>query len=575
MKYPFQVAAAFGIGLIAASGATLAQSYGRGRNVQFVDGATISPTSVQASGTADQFVCTSTTATCEVESSASATTMTATVPAFDIGPTATPGANDRLACFSYGATGSKTRLACVDAEGDVATTGSFNSSVASGNQAYTCTNTGCRLSLGNTARYFVDDGTNLEAVAPLQATSVEALTTSGSSFSGGNSSTGMLLTSNATDSVTSSTVAAFTMQSSVDINNGDLLLALKNSAGTNVIKFFENGEVSATNQISTDSQIITGLGNVAATGSSTTLSLSSSRTSGTSVQARSIVNLTADTDRVFAVVNNTSTEIAHFSKDGLLRVNANNAAKPTCNSDNRGRIYYLNNTGSGNDTAEICMAVGTSYAWQPYAFADANASFNSCNATATSGSSFTGGNATGNLTITSAATDSVTSSTVPAIRLQASQNINNSDLILSVEDSVGTRIFTINEAGVVTIASSLVPGDISRINNIGYFLQSSSDITIADNGGGTAAAYTWQPSFGKASTLFTCNDADGCDITLSETSIGNGVHHRAINVSANNITFTDTAGVTEMAGNFTCGQWDTIEFVYVTDRFVEIGRVNN
>lgn len=41
----------------------------------------------------------------------------------------------------------------------------YNSTVASGNQAYTCTNTGCRSSLGSTSRYFYDTGTSLASVS--------------------------------------------------------------------------------------------------------------------------------------------------------------------------------------------------------------------------------------------------------------------------------------------------------------------------------------------------------------------------------------------------------------------------
>lgn len=451
MKYPIQVAAAFGIGLIVASGATLAQSYGRGRNVQFVDGATISPTNVTASGAADQFVCTSTTATCEVESAASATTMTSTVPAFDIGPTATPGTDDRLTCFSYGPTGSKTRTACVDAEGDI-NARVFQSTALAAGTGFACTNVGCRLSLGNTARYLVDDGTNLEFVAPLQATTFEATTASGISLTGGGASGTLLITSNTPDSHTSTTVGAITLQASQDIDANDQLFLLKDNAGTNIFRVAENGSVYTVNQITSASQIVSELG------------------------------------------------------------------------------------------------------------------------------SFAGGNASTTLGFNSNTTDAQTSGTVPAIRLKATQNITDTDLLLSLEDSANNRRVTVNELGSLTAAGNITAGSglIGGFLNVGlYYLRASGSITIADSGGAGAAAYTWQPSFGQSVTLFTCNDADGCDITMNETTIASGVINKAVNVSANNITFTDTAGLNEMAGNFTMGQWDTIEFMYVTDRFVETSRSNN
>ena len=502
-------------GFVIAGAVSFAQVGGRGRNVAFVDGTTISPTSVQASGTADQFVCTATTAVCEVETATNATTMTATVPAFDIGPTATPDANDRLACFSYGATGSKTRAVCVDKEGDTSATGAFNSSVASGNQAYTCTNTGCRLSLGNTARYFVDDGTNLEAVAPMQATTFNATDATNASalFSGGSATNAMYFQSNTTDAFTAAATgydSAFVFKLNENIGDNDIGFSV--IASNNSLPFYlqENGQATFAGAVRSGTAVFQANG-------STSVFLQGSPADGASAVAtvlRSTTNHATSGAKLVSVRNNTTSEVSF--------------------------IDYLGNL-SGN-----------SYA-----------------ATATSGSSFTGGNSSTSLTMTSNATDSVTSGSVPAIRLKAGVDIASADLALAVERHDGAIAFSIQEDGQITFGAS------TQILNVGYFMQSAAAITIADNGGGTAAAYTWQPSYGRALTHFTCNDANGCDITLSETNIGSGVHHRAINVSANNITFTDTAGVTEMAGNFTAGQWDTIEFVYVTDRFVEIGRSNN
>ena len=56
---------------------------------------------------------------------------------------------------------------------------------------------------------------------------------------------------------------------------------------------------------------------------------------------------------------------AHFSKEGLLRVNATNAARPTCNSSNRGRVYYSDGAAGVADTYEICMKDASDvYAWE-------------------------------------------------------------------------------------------------------------------------------------------------------------------------------------------------------------------
>lgn len=304
--------------------------------------------------------------------------------------------------------------------------GNIQSNGASGTNAYTCANVGCRLSLGNTARYLVDDGSRLSSPSAIASSD-------------------------------------FTKD---DFNN--LLLTGRREDSASSI----------------------------------------------GIIMRNSFALTTAGSKLVSFRNPTTTEIASIDKDGAY-------------------------TGL------------------------------SCNATATSGSSFTGGNSSNVMTLTSNATDAVTSSTVPAIRLQASQNITDTDLLMSVEDSAGNRRMSLTEAGSLSI------GNLTSIDNAGFFLQNAASITIPDNGAGTPAAYTWQPSYTRALTLFTCNDANGCDITLSETTIGTGVNHRAVNVSANNLTFTDTAGVTEMAGNFTAGQWDTISFIYITDRFVEVGRVDN
>lgn len=529
----FKVAAAFGIGLLVASGATLAQSYGRGRNVQFVDGATISPTSVQASGTGDQFMCTATTAVCEVESNISAATMTSTVPAFDIGPTATPGANDRLACVSYGPSGSKTRMMCVDTEGDVnmtslavgttpagirshtvvegstsdvyapttfnekhavfgriaasgatsgavfltynsadnegvigslspttawrplrfggsewkfqqagnlvvaniTSTGAYNSGAASGNQAFTCTNVGCRLSLGNTSRFIFDDsgngvarfegwgvstsgniftqngGVNATSGNPINvsgatadgATAVAtilrsqntfstagskitsfrnntsevsfidylgnysgngfvATTASGSSLTGGGASGPLLLTSNATDAATSVTVPALKIRSTQVLTGTDKIFSIHRDTDAQLFSVDQNGNTwigsdGATRTIwsryfqSPSSPVEVG----------TWMSVGTEKAP---IRITTFNTFTAD-DVAHVSVYNGATQTLTVSKDGLLRVNKGNAAKPTCNADNRGRIFFLDGASGAADVFEVCGKDATNaYSWK-------------------------------------------------------------------------------------------------------------------------------------------------------------------------------------------------------------------
>lgn len=83
-------------------------------------------------------------------------------------------------------------------------TGTINSSVSSGTTAYGCTTLGCRLNLGNTARYFYDDGTYLRTPSPVY------LESSISSFAGllhMEASSGWRILSKATNSNTTASIA--------------------------------------------------------------------------------------------------------------------------------------------------------------------------------------------------------------------------------------------------------------------------------------------------------------------------------------------------------------------------------
>jgi hypothetical protein len=104
-------------------------------------------------------------------------------------------------------------------------------------------------------------------------------------------------------------------------------------------------------------------------------------------------------------------------------------------------------------------------------------------------------------------------------------------------------------------------------------LQGVSPVTCADNGGGTPAACNLGPN--KGTVTYTCSDADGCTVTMTEVGAYSGELMRVVNISANVATVQDTAGVAELAGNDALGQWDSLSLVYVTDRWVELGRSNN
>ncbi len=107
----------------------------------------------------------------------------------------------------------------------------------------------------------------------------------------------------------------------------------------------------------------------------------------------------------------------------------------------------------------------------------------------------------------------------------------------------------------------------------GAVIDTPDTLTVADNGGGTNATGTLNPASGYMRC--TCNDANGCDITVGETNVRDGQNLDIVCTAATACNFADTAGVTELAGAFACGQYDTLTLKYYSDRWVEMNRSNN
>jgi hypothetical protein len=334
-----------------------------------------------------------------------------------------------------------TRPPYITTSGPITTTGpmsgqTFNATTASGNQAYTCTNTGCRLSLGNTGRYFDDNGSRINSSATLgapvftnnvfdtailrgnrensafsvgvfiensfafstegaklvsfrnnnaeianidkdgdfTALTCNATATSGSSFTGGNATGNLTMTSNATDSVTSATVPAIRLQASQNITDADLLMSVEDSGGNRRMTLTEVGnlvvgnQINAGGQIFSSSQFETTFGGFTATGPSAALNSSTNTAGSPSIILRAITNRTAADVKLVSIRNNTTDEKAFFDILGLLRLNAGNAARPTCNADNRGRVYYLDGAAGVADTMQVCMKdASDNYDWETVA----------------------------------------------------------------------------------------------------------------------------------------------------------------------------------------------------------------
>lgn len=90
--------------------------------------------------------------------------------------------------------------------------------------------------------------------------------------------------------------------------------------------------------------------------------------------------------------------------------------------------------------------------------------------------------------------------------------------------------------------------------------------TIASNGGGTPATLTLTPK--GSYVALTCNDPDGCTITMGETGAKDGYVVSIVNVSVNPCTFANSAGVLQLSSSVSLGQWQVLDVQYVTDRWV-------
>lgn len=149
---------------------------------------------------------------------------------------------------------------------------------------------------------------------------------------------------------------------------------------------------------------------------------------------------------------------------------------------------------------------------------------------------------------------------------------NNSDFKLLYDEATDNRLELVDSAGNIMLHIN-DESTKSTLTVNGTINVTVTATTVADNGGGTAASGTMNVAGTYHSC--TCNDADGCDITLAENKAEHGDLLVITVLTANVCNFADTAGLTELAGAFAGGQYDSISLIYITDRWVEISRSNN
>lgn len=152
-----------------------------------------------------------------------------------------------------------------------------------------------------------------------------------------------------------------------------------------------------------------------------------------------------------------------------------------------------------------------------------------------------------------------------------------SDTDTRMTGAAGTFEFWANGARVATVSSIAFAITSAAALTAHQFYCQNATLTCADNGGGTPAACTATNIDSRCAQLVTCNDADGCALTLDESSAAAGQRAFIMNVGTNNVTIADSAGVQETDGGatLTLGTNDTVEFVYGNTTWAQLGQASN
>lgn len=122
--------------------------------------------------------------------------------------------------------------------------------------------------------------------------------------------------------------------------------------------------------------------------------------------------------------------------------------------------------------------------------------------------------------------------------------------------TAATKIASFGDNGTSAYAEKLA------VLHDGALLQTPTALTIADSGGVGAATHTALPVGGRV--LVTCNDADTCEWTITETSASAGECHTIVNAGTNSLVMKNAAGqaLFPAAGDQTLGQNDELTVCY-------------
>jgi hypothetical protein len=143
-------------------------------------------------------------------------------------------------------------------------------------------------------------------------------------------------------------------------------------------------------------------------------------------------------------------------------------------------------------------------------------------------------------------------------------------------DVNGTGRFSNALYGNSTLTVTSITDLNSDVQLAGKLITEVNSHLIPDTGSPTS--YTLTPTSSYAT--LNCEDSEGCKITMDETGVVDGQRVTIVNVSIAGdyvCQIQQSSGVTHMAGaaNYNMGRFDTLELIYVSDRWLEVARSNN
>lgn len=237
----------------------------------------------------------------------------------------------------------------------------------------------------------------------------------------------------------------------------------------------------------------------------------------------------------------------------------------------------------------------------------------------------TGADGATTTTIASDTAATTTTASIASITLRPTVVLTANDLVLNVENSAGTNLFTVDQEGdgvIATLAAPVVKSDtiqdsggnsrlnmtgsatttlvgvvangagaiairsipdttyttagatihdfhsgaavVSRVDKDGFYIQPAQTVTIANDGAGSAPASTVTPT--SKTIKLAYNDVTNASVgTISETGAQEGAEIRIFHTgSGGTVVFTEVAGQQEIGGTAcTLGLSDVIEATYV------------